>query len=55
MEDHAEGFAREKRVADTVLKLILELIGQVEDAQDVVFREIQQFEQMVHGELLSIR
>ena len=49
LENHAQRLARQQGMVDPMPQLIFELIGQIEDSQDLLFREIQQFEKMIHG------
>ena len=49
LENHAQTFALQPVMAHAVLLLIFQLIGQVQQADDLIRVEIEQFQQMVHA------
>ena len=42
LKDHAERLALQVRVLDAVLRLVLELVGEVEDLEDLLPREVEE-------------
>ena len=52
LKNHSQGFARQQRMGDAVPALIFQLVGQIEDTDDILLGKIQQLEQMLHGNSL---